>query len=385
VAGDSIAVAFSPACNLELCAVDGRTIPGDLAGYTAFASVNVLVPGVLLNDYVEMLLIAGARASAHTCDCVWTSHWARAEVPEYWFSSTGNWEVLYIVEVNTWQGCPSPELGSTNQAPEGRTEVAVAGRILREGALLSAGSGPPTFLGRFVNGPYSKLCGVSDNGFGHVSGSLQDAGGLGAVSLGARTVAFVDTGLDASGDGRFNALDIAALESYYGQAHPQWDFDHDGVVDSGDRAYLELLVNVQLDSGLIGDVNRDGVLDCADWAQMSPFPSATLGQVDYRITLDVDLDGDNDTGDGAAVLAVWGGDCDADGVPDACQPCAGDMNCDGIVSFGDMDLLINSFAYPGCIGWPECCPCSRGDLNGDGVNNFFDIDPFVARIGATCP
>ena len=67
--------------------------------------------------------------------------------------------------------------------------------------------------------------------------------------------------------------------------------------------------------------------------------------------------------------------------------CAGDMNCDGVVDFSDIDAFVAALGCPG--GAPECwdstCPWLNGDGNGDATVNFDDIDPFVARIGATCP
>lgn len=60
----------------------------------------------------------------------------------------------------------------------------------------------------------------------------------------------------------------------------------------------------------------------------------------------------------------------------------GDMNCDGVVDFGDINpfvLYLSDFtawqaAYPGC-------PASNGDINGDGAYpDFGDINPFVALL-----
>ncbi len=59
----------------------------------------------------------------------------------------------------------------------------------------------------------------------------------------------------------------------------------------------------------------------------------------------------------------------------------GDLNCDGAVSFGDINpfVLILSdpaawqAAYPGC-------PAANGDINTDGSVDFGDINPFVALL-----
>lgn len=65
--------------------------------------------------------------------------------------------------------------------------------------------------------------------------------------------------------------------------------------------------------------------------------------------------------------------------------CAGDMNCDGVVNFADIDRFVEALAFPGGVGWPYPCEWIRGDMNTDGQVNFADIDPFVAAIGAVCP
>jgi thiol-disulfide isomerase/thioredoxin len=63
---------------------------------------------------------------------------------------------------------------------------------------------------------------------------------------------------------------------------------------------------------------------------------------------------------------------------------AGDLNCDGSVSFGDINpfvMYLVNFA-----GWqaefPDC-PATVGDINGDGTygqSSFGDINPFVALL-----
>ena len=72
--------------------------------------------------------------------------------------------------------------------------------------------------------------------------------------------------------------------------------------------------------------------------------------------------------------------------------CAGDMNCDGVVAYDDIDPFVAALSCAG--GAPECwpptgivadCPWLNADCNDDGSVTYADIDPFVARIGATCP
>ncbi len=68
-----------------------------------------------------------------------------------------------------------------------------------------------------------------------------------------------------------------------------------------------------------------------------------------------------------------------------CPPsCNGDMNCNGRVTFADIDLFVA--ALSGESAWPHWpCPWLNADCNGDGIVTFADIDCFVGRIGTTCP
>jgi hypothetical protein len=73
------------------------------------------------------------------------------------------------------------------------------------------------------------------------------------------------------------------------------------------------------------------------------------------------------------------------GVGTTCDPnpciCRGDVNCDGVVDFGDINpfvLILSNFPawqqhYPGC-------PAENGDIDGNGSVGFEDINPFVALI-----
>ena len=66
--------------------------------------------------------------------------------------------------------------------------------------------------------------------------------------------------------------------------------------------------------------------------------------------------------------------------------CPGDLNCDGVVDFDDIDLFVEALSYPGGDGWPYApCPWLNGDTDNDGDVDFDDIDPFVGLIGTDCP
>jgi hypothetical protein len=59
----------------------------------------------------------------------------------------------------------------------------------------------------------------------------------------------------------------------------------------------------------------------------------------------------------------------------------GDLNCDGVVSFGDINPFVQSLSdpasYANTFPW---CDALNGDINNDGVENFGDINPFVALL-----
>jgi hypothetical protein len=58
----------------------------------------------------------------------------------------------------------------------------------------------------------------------------------------------------------------------------------------------------------------------------------------------------------------------------------GDMNCDGQVSFADINPFVLALTDP--VAWQAMYPCSilNGDINEDGLVNFRDINPFVALL-----
>lgn len=83
-------------------------------------------------------------------------------------------------------------------------------------------------------------------------------------------------------------------------------------------------------------------------------------------------------------------DNNSNGKPDVCEApsvCAGDTNCDGAVTFADIDMFVARLGCPS--GNPTACAAGcdwhTADINGDGAVTFADIDPFVSRLGAVCP
>lgn len=69
--------------------------------------------------------------------------------------------------------------------------------------------------------------------------------------------------------------------------------------------------------------------------------------------------------------------------------CKGDVNCDGSVTFADIDPFVARLgcpaSNPAACNTPAACNWINADIDGDGTVTFADIDPFVARLGAVCP
>ena len=102
-------------------------------------------------------------------------------------------------------------------------------------------------------------------------------------------------------------------------------------------------------------------------------------------------------GEGLGACCYDDGDCQITTCPE-CEPsnacCIGDMNCDGMIDFGDINpfvlYLSNEAAWQDA--YPGCSPCN-GDINCDGTlgqGSFADINPFVALMtqcgtGCACP
>ncbi len=133
----------------------------------------------------------------------------------------------------------------------------------------------------------------------------------------------------------------------------------------------------------VGDLNGDGHVDVDDFAVFAPCmagpdvttppPGATAEQF-ARADIDGDLDVDLvDFGSFQALVQT---------TP---SYCSGDMNCDGRVTFADIDPFVE--ALGGESAWNQHhpnCPWLNADCNASGTVTFADIDPFVAVIGPTC-
>ncbi len=74
-------------------------------------------------------------------------------------------------------------------------------------------------------------------------------------------------------------------------------------------------------------------------------------------------------------------DDNGNGVPDECESTVGDVNCDGVVSFGDINPFVLALLDPTeyAVEFPDC-DIMQADINEDSEVNFGDINPFVELL-----
>lgn len=69
--------------------------------------------------------------------------------------------------------------------------------------------------------------------------------------------------------------------------------------------------------------------------------------------------------------------------------CRGDVDCDGVRTFKDIDPFVARLGCPGsspaACDAPADCAWAQADMNADGEVDFKDISGFVAQFGVTCP
>ena len=117
----------------------------------------------------------------------------------------------------------------------------------------------------------------------------------------------------------------------------------------------------------------------ADCRVELPLPACSFNPLIQQLPLpgrDCNRNGQDDLVD---LLSGTSLDVNHDGIPDECA--VGDVNCDGLVSFADINAFVAALEgqafyearYPGCR-W------MNADVNGDGVVSYADINPFVRRL-----
>lgn len=233
--------------------------------------------------------------------------------------------------------------------------------ILRQGIIVD---GQPHVV-------FNALCG--NTGIGVTFDELTDtwtyqqmmSGGPGMVSFSPTTLEFRDVDFDVNEDGRFNALDIQELADNIGTMDAnfiaRWDIDQDGAIDQDDVDFMQMLIDAGLDSGVFGDADGDGDVDCTDRDAMVAAQGLTLCDEGYNIALDANVNGVINQADLNAM--------------DAIPPSPlGDIDKDGDVDGADLSQLL--------AAWETSNP--DADLNDDGVVNGSDLATLLANWGATC-
>ncbi len=212
------------------------------------------------------------------------------------------------------------------------------------------------------------------------SGDIQLTGPVGEQLIQVAQMTYKDNGIDINEDGRFNEFDPIILSTLLGsidENHLKWDFDGSEDINSADVEMAQLLVDLELDSGVFGDLSGDSIVDCSLVGGFSSYLGLGLSDSNYRIELDYNLDGEIDFTDQIAFdcnsnsfsdfCDIEGGsstDLNSNGVPDECDDC----NDNGMSDIAD----ISQGTSADCNGdyFPdECGP----DCNANGILDICEI------------
>ncbi|MEW6249229.1 MAG: HYR domain-containing protein [Planctomycetota bacterium] len=140
---------------------------------------------------------------------------------------------------------------------------------------------------------------------------------------------------DLNGDGIASVADFTFIQVHFGKTHEANCCGAGSLGEPVRRISVDELIRLGLAELAAGDWNHDGWLDEAD---MAAFVEQHLAR-------------------------------------------AGDLNCDGVVNFNDINPFVLILSDP--VGWQAQypgCPPANGDVNRDGQVNFDDINPFVALL-----
>ncbi len=116
-------------------------------------------------------------------------------------------------------------------------------------------------------------------------------------------------------------------------------------------------------SGTSPDCNANAIPDECDIANGTP-----------------DCNG-NGIPDSCDIASGFSEDADGNGIPDECEYIVGDLNCDHVVNFGDINPFVLALLDPIAYGttYPDC-NIMNGDINGDQSVDFQDINPFIQLL-----
>ncbi len=258
--------------------------------------------------------------------------------------------------------------GSLLPVQVGSTRVVSGAIFLVDGALLQCSYAIWSPNGCDASADVSASCGGSF--------SRRVGIGSGTLTVENRYLDFVDAELDLTSDGRFSQEDVDELSLLIGSMDSgllaTFDFDEDGVIGQPDVDVLQGLIDCGLGSGIFGDMNGDGLIRCADWDAATPWPTinVNLGEANYVVELDLNLDGTLDTAEQAAFEALFAG------VPNPCS-CPGDANGSNNVDLADLQIVQFNFGQ-------FVTPFTSGDVTGDGVVNLADLQIVLFSFGSSC-
>lgn len=204
---------------------------------------------------------------------------------------------------------------------------------------------------------------------------------------------FNDAGLGA-GTGQaylFSGADGSVLRRWggenggdgFGIGRSAGDVDCDGRGDLFIAAYTYGSLTPAVGKGYVLSGGTGRILQVMTGTVMTGqlgYDAGTLGDVDADGRTDFFLTGRGD--DAASVTRSDGIIYVIAGNPPIIS---GDMNCDGRVTFRDIDTFVLALGFPGGVGWLLDCPWDVADCNGDGEVDFRDINPFVSQLGKSCP
>ncbi|MBY0114031.1 MAG: hypothetical protein K2Y21_14535 [Phycisphaerales bacterium] len=201
--------------------------------------------------------------------------------------------------------------------------------------------------------------------------------GVGDVEITSTVTTVNDALYDVNGDGAFDSEDPAWVRANFRSIDTELENPNivkgnyvvDGAVDEADAVFLESILEKVGPSGIAGDVNSDGVLDCQDSYGALSFFDSQIGQTGYVYALDMNRDGFVDQSDKSAFFILV-------------NQC--DFNQDGSVDDGDFVIFTAAYNILDCADplMPAYCPA---DLNLDGVVDDADFAIFYVRYNAvTC-
>ncbi|MCK4340697.1 MAG: hypothetical protein KAY37_03100 [Phycisphaerae bacterium] len=182
-------------------------------------------------------------------------------------------------------------------------------------------------------------------------------------------------------------------KSQAGGEHPMYDDNGDGVGHECTDAGFD--PDDPTKDGYVGkSYSLDGWYDAegADWLSCDPTSGESTGETD---TIQVNYEtAALSAGTYTATIVVTAAGADNSPqtiVVDLTVLCLGDSNCDGLITWRDIDFFVaaqndNVAAWEAMFlpGTPSCS-FANNNVNADGTVNWRDIDPFVALMNTTCP